>query len=503
MQRLRRDTARSLAIGMVVLACVVMPAAGAPVVTQIIDSTGDGVHPLSFPDALAVDRDRNVFVGDNARAFRIGADGTIHLIADPSGDGVHPLGNPQYLATDAAGNVFVSTVRFQPPYEQQVFRITPSGTISQVLDGTGDGTHAMDYPAPVVTDSIGNLYVGALESNNVLRLAPDGTVEQVLDGAGGGVHPMTYPCGLAVDANDNVYVLALEGIFQLSPGGTVTRFVPFTFMGCGLDVDAQFNLYAIECVDCSPYYEFLYPSRVVRIAPDGTRTSVLGPEGDGTSEFGLGVLVKVDREGNVYAAAAAPFFLALGTNNVFRVATDGTVTKILDVTGDGIHRMVEPIGGLVVDASGDVYVAAIETNNVFRISFPLSAAIDIKPGSETNPVNLRGRGLLPVAILGSATLAVDQIDVTTLAFGPAHAAPVRATGAEDVNGDGFPDLVVRFEVQQTGIACDDREASLSGALHSGKAFEASDRVAPLGCIPRGAPTTSVLRPGVIPASVPR
>jgi len=479
----------TLAVFISVLVCAVMPAASAPVVTQIIDAQGDGVHPVTYPMALAVDSSRNVFVADVARAFRIGADGTISQIVDATGDGVHPLGSPNYLTTDPMGIVYLSAARFEPPYSESVFRITPAGTISQVLDGTGDGIHPMTLPFPVATDSIGNLYVGAIWSGNVFRRTPDGTITQLLDATGDGVHPLSYPCGLAVDANDNVYVLDSDGIFQLDPGGAVTRFVPFKPLGCGLDVDKDLNLYAIECVGCSPFFEVLYRSRVVRIAPDGTRTTVLSPDGDGTSEFRLGLWVKVDGEGTVYAAAAAPLDFAWGTNNVFRVTTDGAVTEILDTSGDGTHPMSDPTGGLAVDSIGDVYVAAISTNNVFRISFPLEVAIDIKPGSGSNPVNLRSRGVLPTAILGSSTLHVDQIDVDTLAFGPAHAAPAhdpgnavtRAAHTQDVNADGFPDLVVHFAVQETGIACGDTAASLSGALRSGKTLEGSDTITTLGC----------------------
>ena len=49
--------------------------------------------------------------------------------------------------------------------------------------------------------------------------------------------------------------------------------------------------------------------------------------------------------------------------------------------------------------------------------------IDIKPGSDPNSINTRSNGVVPVAILGSATFDVTTIDVTTLTFGtatPAH-----------------------------------------------------------------------------------
>jgi hypothetical protein len=42
--------------------------------------------------------------------------------------------------------------------------------------------------------------------------------------------------------------------------------------------------------------------------------------------------------------------------------------------------------------------------------------IDIEPGSDGNPINPKSRGVIPVAILGSDTFEVADVDVTTLAF---------------------------------------------------------------------------------------
>jgi hypothetical protein len=45
------------------------------------------------------------------------------------------------------------------------------------------------------------------------------------------------------------------------------------------------------------------------------------------------------------------------------------------------------------------------------------ANIDIKPGSDVNPLNLNGNGLVPVAILGTEFFDVTTIDVATVRFG--------------------------------------------------------------------------------------
>ena len=99
-----------------------------------------------------------------------------------------------------------------------------------------------------------------------------------------------------------------------------------------------------------------------------------------------------------------------------------------------------------------------------------SVEIDIKPGSEPNSINPNSKGLIAVAILGSDTFDVADVDVTTLEFGPDGAKPahdltdpdVYAEHLQDVNGDDFMDLVSHYRTQETGIEKGDTSATLTG-----------------------------------------
>jgi hypothetical protein len=51
----------------------------------------------------------------------------------------------------------------------------------------------------------------------------------------------------------------------------------------------------------------------------------------------------------------------------------------------------------------------------------LTVVIDIKPGSVTNPINVRSSGVIPVAVLTTPSFDATSIDVSTVRFGPGNA----------------------------------------------------------------------------------
>jgi hypothetical protein len=115
----------------------------------------------------------------------------------------------------------------------------------------------------------------------------------------------------------------------------------------------------------------------------------------------------------------------------------------------------------------------------------VAAGIDIIP-FRINPFN---RGVIPVAVLGGENLDITQIDVTTLNFGAAEAACRHDLTdewscnehLEDVNVDGFTDLMLHFETLQSGIVCGDTESTLNGSLLDGTPIEGTDTFETVGC----------------------
>ena len=89
----------------------------------------------------------------------------------------------------------------------------------------------------------------------------------------------------------------------------------------------------------------------------------------------------------------------------------------------------------------------------------LEVAVDIKPGSCPNPLNVKSSGVLPVAILGSEELDVNTIDVASIELAGVgvvrHSFEDVSTPVSDINDcnctedgpDGYTDLTLKFKTQ--------------------------------------------------------
>jgi len=112
--------------------------------------------------------------------------------------------------------------------------------------------------------------------------------------------------------------------------------------------------------------------------------------------------------------------------------------------------------------------------------------IDIKPGSDKNPINLKSKGVVPVAVFGTddfdVTLIDDPLDValfdmdTQVLYG---AFPVR-WAIEDIDRDGYDDMILHFSTQELRDYLDQYSvaACLMGLTVDGQLFMGTDAVSP-------------------------
>lgn len=150
-----------------------------------------------------------------------------------------------------------------------------------------------------------------------------------------------------------------------------------------------------------------------------------------------------------------------------------------------------PEGQWALTCGSPAYKTASDGTNIGAWQGELTCAIkvniDIKPGDDTNSINPRSMGSIPVAILSTDEFdASDLVNCDTLTFGRTgdenslarrsgkHEAP--HCSVEDVNNDGLPDLVCHFTTQETGFESGDTEGVLKGQIRDGTPIEGVDSV---------------------------
>lgn len=138
-----------------------------------------------------------------------------------------------------------------------------------------------------------------------------------------------------------------------------------------------------------------------------------------------------------------------------------------------------------VDSDGDpdLYLPTMQYNKNDRLlinSTVVQVAIDVKPGSSENTINLGSMGVTQVAILGSASFDATQVNPLTVRLADA-AVRVRGNGTpqttiQDVNGDSILDLVLHMETAGLQLTAADVVATLTGATYGGHPIAGSDHV---------------------------
>lgn len=168
--------------------------------------------------------------------------------------------------------------------------------------------------------------------------------------------------------------------------------------------------------------------------------------------------ISADNQGGYDAAAHAVVW------NFFSLAAEAASACVQLVVG-----VTAPPDSLLAN---QVSIASDETDpnaaEESTLVCPIPVFVDIKPGGCPTPVNVGSQGVLPVAVLGTATFDVQRIDPASITL--AGVAPLRWT-LEDVatpypldlqeceihdchalGGDGFIDLTLKFDTQAVAQA---------------------------------------------------
>jgi len=174
-----------------------------------------------------------------------------------------------------------------------------------------------------------------------------------------------------------------------------------------------------------------------------------------------------------------------------------TIPAGIDAANNG-DTVIVADGTYTGDGNWDIYMA--------QIPRPMIYPIDIKPGRCPNPLNVRSRGVLPVAILGSEDFDVNTIDVASIRL--EGVAPIRsnykdvATPVSDANEcecttagpDNYTDLTLKFRTQEIVeklvntydnlIKGEVLPLTLTGMLSDGTPIEGIDCIRVVGKVPK-------------------
>jgi hypothetical protein len=378
-------------------------------------------------------------------------------------------GSTREVTADAAG---VWTADFSIPSGGFPSVDLDATTVVSVYerDDDGDATHRDFGPSSqanrgvAVTPVDNNVWVANSGVGTVTRLDNDGEIVAVIETG-------DSPTGVAVDASGKVWVtnLGSDNAVRIDPDG-------------GADGLGAVDLTVDLGPGASPYnYSDMTGAVVVgSTSPQGFWT-VTQDSGEAGSEWGrltwntepeasepAGSEIVVEiRTSDTEAGLGGQAFVPVSNGELF--SSFGRFIEVrvtLKASPDGLSPVLS-----------DIRVQPAETEPAGT-----EVAVDIKPGSYPNSINIkRTTGVIAVAVLGGDDFDVSTIDVASLRFGPDQAVPAHdlrnpMQHVEDVDGDGYLDLVSHYVVGETGLEVGDTEACLIGATLGGTPIEGCDSV---------------------------
>ena len=431
------------------------------------------------------------------------------------------------IDVDSSGNVYVAGATQSSDFPtQNAIKTTQDDSFVTKLNATGSalvystyfGGNHHDIPEGIAVDSAGNAYVTGLTRSTDF--------------------PIVNAFQTAIDPTECLPGLRCGDAFLTKINATGSDFVYSTYLGGNerdrgndVEVDAFGSAYIVgdtlstNFPTASPLQavnagaEDLFIAKVAASGSSLVFSTYLGGterEGPGfINDHIVGAGIAVDGAGDVYVAGVtrSADFPSLDAFQAFANSSNPTdaqafVTK-LNASGSSLTYStainppldISAQADVAIDLVGGAYIAGgvggggyPTTANaaqpaygggtfdafVAKLTHFTTVAIDIKPNSSPNTINLGSGGVAAVAILSSATFDATTVDPLTVTLA---SAPVKLKGSgtpqvvlQDVNGDGRQDLIVHIQTEALQLSSNDTQAVLEAETFGGAAIVGIDLV---------------------------
>ena len=168
-----------------------------------IGDHGRGDGQMTSPTALAIDREDNVYLADDAlqRITIYDRDGNYLSKWGTPGSGDGEIDGPAGLAFDGDDNLLVVDHK-----NHRVQRFTKDGRFLGKFGSFGSGDGQFNLPWGITNDAQGFIYVADWRNDRIQKLTAEGEFVARFGSSGAGDGQLNRPSGVAVDSDGLIYV---------------------------------------------------------------------------------------------------------------------------------------------------------------------------------------------------------------------------------------------------------------------------------------------------------